>query len=138
MQNTIDTMLRKLRSAANTASKKTNEIVGISRLKLQIISHNNEIEKLYKRIGSLVYESSKNGADYAPAISESIAQIDAHIAQIQALNIRLDDIRAEGHSVAYDVPMEEEYETDPEPELSVPAAQPFEMSAAETAEEQAL
>ena len=59
----FDDLLLKAKTVANAAGKKTGELVEVSKLKLEAVQINSDIQKAYERLGSVVYEQEKTGAD---------------------------------------------------------------------------
>ena len=57
----LNSLLDKAISVANVAGKKTEEMVEASKLKLQEVSVNADLQDCYEKIGSLVYRSKKSG-----------------------------------------------------------------------------
>ena len=55
----LNSLLDKAISVANVAGKKTEEMVEASKLKLQEVSVNADLQDCYEKIGSLVYRSKK-------------------------------------------------------------------------------
>ena len=51
----LNSLLDKAISVANVAGKKTEEMVEASKLKLQEVSVNADLQDCYEKIGSLVY-----------------------------------------------------------------------------------
>lgn len=60
--NQFDTFMDKARNVADAASKKTTEIVQLSRLKLEESQLHNDIDREYRRLGSAVYQMTVNNA----------------------------------------------------------------------------
>lgn len=80
--NSLNSLLDKAMSVANVAGKKTEEMVEVSKLKLQEVSLNADLQNCYERIGSLVYRSRKSGLDNEAEITEIIAQVDALLEEL--------------------------------------------------------
>ena len=83
-------------SVANVAGKKTEEMVEVSKLKLQEVSLNADLQNCYERIGSLVYRSRKSGLDNEAEITEIISQVDdllQELAQIQSKREELKKVK---------------------------------------------
>lgn len=79
----VDEFIFMAKNAADVASKKTGEVVEISRLKYQVKQTEWDIEKSYAKLGAIVYESKRTTEDLADVISLTIAEIDD-------LNLKLD------------------------------------------------
>ena len=72
--NSFSSLLDKAISVANVAGKKTEEVVETSKLKLQEVALNADLEDCYEKIGSLVFRSRTAGMDNEEQIAELIAQ----------------------------------------------------------------
>lgn len=83
----IEGFIDKARLVADAAGKKTGEIVEISKLKLQCVKLNNDINKLYAKLGESVY--AMKGQGY-----ENTAVIDNLCSNIKKLLKQLDDVSA--------------------------------------------
>lgn len=82
----FDDVLVNVKSAANTVSKKTNNIVDYSKLKFTASGLANEIKKKFQTLGEEVYACSKIGSDDSQTIELLIQEIDDLKAQLQATN----------------------------------------------------
>lgn len=94
--NSLNSLLDKAMSVANVAGKKTEEMVEVSKLKLQEVSLNADLQNCYERIGSLVYRSRKSGLDNEAEITEIISQVDdllQELAQIQSKREELKKVK---------------------------------------------
>lgn len=85
----FDDLLSKAQSVANVAGKKAGEIVEVSKLKLQAVQINNDIEETYERLGSLYYEQVKTGVDNEDLAAVCISEIDALLAALGDLNSKI-------------------------------------------------
>lgn len=79
----LNSLLDKAISVANVAGKKTEEMVEASKLKLQEVSVNADLQDCYEKIGSLVYRSKKSGEDNAQAIDQADVLLE-QLAQLQS------------------------------------------------------
>ncbi len=86
---TFDNFLSKAKNVANVAGKKTGEMVEISKIKLQLIQLNGDVEKVYQRIGQLVYQQHSVGVENGTVIEAAISEIDGLLAQIAEVNAKL-------------------------------------------------
>lgn len=72
----IDEFVFMAKNAAGAASKKTNEVFEISKLKYQMKQVEWDIEKAYAKLGAIVYESKRSNDDFADAILLATSEID--------------------------------------------------------------
>ena len=83
----MDKFISELKSVANKFAKKTGEIAGISKLKINIANAKADINACYKTLGELVYNAQKDTSDANPEkIQELIETIDALYEKIDELN----------------------------------------------------
>ena len=85
----VDEFVFMAKSAAGVASKKTGEVVEISKLKYQIKQAEWDIEKAYAKLGAIVYESKRSTEDFADAILLATGEIDDLNLKIDALEEKL-------------------------------------------------
>lgn len=82
----LDDVMVNVKSAANTVSKRTGEIVDYSKLKFTASGLAGEIRKKYQTLGEEVYACTKIGTDDNRSIELLIEEIDQLKAQLQATN----------------------------------------------------
>ena len=73
-----------VKKTAGAAYDKSEQLVDIAKLKLALVSAENETEKLYKELGILCYENSK-GTEPVGSADEIIEKIDAKYAEISEI-----------------------------------------------------
>ncbi len=79
---------------AQNAADKTSTFLETTKTTAQISAENREIEKLYQKIGQLVYERAVKDAGYAePEINGYVEEIQHHNEQITALKTALADLK---------------------------------------------
>lgn len=79
-----------VKSAVDAIGRKTGELVGVSKLKINEAEINNDIKKAYEKLGKLVYENKKLG------VSQNDVYIyDECIKKIDELNLQLEAVRKE-------------------------------------------
>ena len=81
----FDDLLLKAKTVANAAGKKTGELVEVSKLKLEAVQINSDIQKAYERLGSVVYEQEKTGADNNDLIALCVSEIDGLLRKRQVI-----------------------------------------------------
>lgn len=89
----LNSLLDKAISVANVAGKKTEEMVEASKLKLQEVSVNADLQDCYEKIGSLVYRSKKGGEENAEQIDQLIEQADILLEQLAQLQSKREEIK---------------------------------------------
>jgi ribosomal protein L40E len=73
---TFDDVVDKAKDFAETAGKKAERVVEISRLKLQVSQINSDIRRAYEKLGSAVYNMKKANYEDADLISSVVEEID--------------------------------------------------------------
>ena len=91
--NSFSSLLDKAISVANVAGKKTEEVVETSKLKLQEVALNADLEDCYEKIGSLVFRSRTAGVDNEEQIAELIAQAQELVSQLTELKLKRAEIK---------------------------------------------
>lgn len=72
----IDEFVFMAKSAADVASKKTGEVVEISKLKYQIKQAEWDLERAYAKLGAIAYESKRSNEDFNDAVVLATGEID--------------------------------------------------------------
>lgn len=91
--NSFNSLLDKAISVANVAGKKTEEVVETSKLKLQEVALNADLEDCYEKIGSLVFRSRTAGVDNEEQIAELVAQAQELIGQLTEIKLKRAEIK---------------------------------------------
>ena len=91
--NDFNAILSKMKSWANAAGKKTEEVVEASKLKLQIVSLNGEISKAYEELGSLVYHAAKKNETIGEEMDVAMDKIDSLLEKLQELESKVGEIK---------------------------------------------
>lgn len=72
----VDEFIFMAKNAADVASKKTNEVVEVNKIRYQMKQVEWEIEKAYAKLGAIVYESKKSADNFDEIIGLAISEID--------------------------------------------------------------
>lgn len=72
----FDEFVYMAKNAADVATKKTGEVVEVSKLRYQIKQTQWEIEKTYAKLGAIVYESKKGTENFDEMIQLAVVEID--------------------------------------------------------------
>jgi len=89
----FDSFMEKAKGAYDVAAKKTGELVEISKIKLECVKVNNEIKRLYEKLGSAVYSMVKANFENQDVIDSITEEIDESLAKLSKLNEKLSDIK---------------------------------------------
>lgn len=93
--NDFNAILGKMKSWANAAGKKTEEVVETSKLKLQIVSLNGDISKAYEELGALVYHAAKNNETVGEEMDAVMEKIDELLVKLAELESKVTEIKKE-------------------------------------------
>lgn len=72
----LDDLMSKARELADTVGKATGELVDDSRVKLQELKLSSELKDAYERLGSVIYDSIKNGTENRSLVDLVVGEID--------------------------------------------------------------
>ncbi|WP_077533694.1 zinc ribbon domain-containing protein [Massiliimalia massiliensis] len=90
----MDEVFEKAKDAVNIAAKKTEEVVNISKLKLETVKVNNEIKSLYEKLGRSVYQSrGKSGNSNEDTVHSLCEEIDELLSKLDALNKEIAELK---------------------------------------------
>ena len=87
--------MSKMKSWANAAGKKAEEVAETSKLKMQILSVNGEISKAYEALGKLVYEAAKNNDSVGEEMEAAMDKIDELQEKLAALEGNVSALKKE-------------------------------------------
>ena len=96
MNSTLDNLMDRAKSVANSATKMTGEMVELSKNKLQAFKINSNIQRAYEKLGSIVYDSAKFGTDSELLVKACIEEIDGLLAELEEVNSRIEEGRPGG------------------------------------------
>lgn len=87
----LDDILEKAKTVATVVSNKTGEIYEVSKLKLQAVSLNAEIQKCYERLGRMKYDQERTQTDNTEIMEVCIAEITDLLEALDELNEMIND-----------------------------------------------
>lgn len=85
----FDNIKETISNAAKTAVNKSNELVEATKLKFAISDAENEIKKLYEKMGKGIYDSFKSGEEPSEDLKDTCEQIDKLYESIEELRAKL-------------------------------------------------
>ncbi len=85
----FDDFMDRAKSVADSATRKTGEVVDMGKLRYEIKQTQWDIEKTYAKLGAIVYESKKSSESYDEVIELAISEIDSLCSKLQELELRL-------------------------------------------------
>ena len=88
--STFDDVFSKAKSVAETAGKKTGEMIEVARLKIQAGDMEREISSMLEGLGRLVYESRREGADAAGKMDDCCQKLDEKYEELAKARAKID------------------------------------------------
>lgn len=85
----LDNVMGVLKEAFNETGKKTTSMVEISKLKISAVKINGEIDELYRKLGSLVYDMKKIDADNPIVIDSCVEEINELKQKLNAVDQKI-------------------------------------------------
>lgn len=85
----FDDVVTNAKSAAQSVGKMAGQFVDMSKLRLNLVELNNEINKRYKELGQFLYEGEKAGGVCESEKAEKIAVLDELYAQFGVVSAQL-------------------------------------------------
>ncbi len=85
----FEDVLSRAKSMAQSAGKKTEELVGMAKLRVQIGDLRREISSLYEGLGRLVYDSRTTEESVDDLIDACVAQLDEQLKELARLEERV-------------------------------------------------
>lgn len=87
----IDELFDMAKDAVNKAAQKTNDVVAYSKLKMDAVKVNDEICKLYEKLGHGIYDMRKNGYQNDEMVASICEEIDELHVKLEQLNQEIAD-----------------------------------------------
>lgn len=92
----LDDIMDKAKGVANVATKKTKEVVGYSKLKIQAMQITSDVDDLYEKLGRLAYEEKKANVNNSELIASCISDIDNLLLDLAIVNQKITENKASG------------------------------------------
>lgn len=83
----------KVTETAKSAIKKSNEIVEITKLNIAIGDAQNDINKVLKDIGKIIYDAYKDGDLFNEEIADKCTKIDSKAEEISEMRQKLSELK---------------------------------------------
>ena len=90
---TFDEILAKAKDLAKAAGNKTEEVVGITKLRMQAAQIRSDIDANYLKLGEIVYELSKAKTENPELINMCIAEIEVQLDELAAVNHKINEMK---------------------------------------------
>lgn len=88
----LDSIISQARDVATDVGKRAGDVVEVSKLKLQEISLGSDIDKVYEKLGLMVYEMVKAGTANQGLVDECVAEIDGLKTELDVIRGKLDEL----------------------------------------------
>ncbi len=138
----IDDLKQGLSDVTKTVYEKSEQFVGIQKLRLKKNSLNSELKATYVEIGKMVYEEKKAGGEFSGPVVQLCQKVDMGLEAIQEVEAQIEEAKAR-NEVEDDFDVDDIFEdevedvTDAEAEAAEEAAEEATADVAEAAEEAA-
>ncbi|MCI8622213.1 MAG: hypothetical protein HFG26_00955 [Provencibacterium sp.] len=90
---TLDNIFNRARDVANDLGQKANDVVEVSKLKLSVVSLGSDIDKVYQKLGLMIYEMVKAGTANHELVDGCVAEIDALKIKLDEVNQKIDALK---------------------------------------------
>lgn len=95
MDNNFERIADMARDVVDVFTKKTDEILSVSKLKIKKSNLNSELRDAYQKLGGAVYEAKKSCTNNDELITLIITEIDEITAAIEKINKQIDEISSQ-------------------------------------------
>jgi hypothetical protein len=89
----FDEILEKAAKVADIATQKANEAATISSLKIKRVSLNYDIKDAYQRLGSAIYNMTKNEYEDEEIVKSLVGEIDDLSEKVKELDEKIEKIK---------------------------------------------
>lgn len=86
--------VKKTKEATISVGKKANDLVEITKINLEIVDLENDIDDLYKEIGIFVFNSYKNGTEIPESIKDKCKIIEEKSLKVMELKQKASDYKS--------------------------------------------
>ena len=125
----IDDLKQGLSDVKKTVYEKSEQFVGIQKLRLKKNSLNNELKATYIEIGKMVYEEKKAGAEFSGPVVQLCQKVDLGLEAIQEVEAQIEEAKAKNEVEDDDFDVDDIFE-----EVEEVAAEEAEEAVAEAEE----
>ena len=89
----LDDIINKTRDVASDLGHKANDVVEVSKLRLSVVSLGSDIDKVYQKLGLMIYEMVKAGTANQELVNGCVAEIDALKLKLEEANQKIDELK---------------------------------------------
>ncbi|MDK2802228.1 MAG: hypothetical protein KFW09_02495 [Oscillospiraceae bacterium] len=91
----FDDVISKAKDVAKIATNKTEEVVGVSKLKLKSMNINSQIKKTFEELGSAVYCMNKKNRDNGDIVKKLLIDVDKLFVEQKDIIQKISNIKHE-------------------------------------------
>lgn len=89
----LDDIFEKAKDVTSAATKKTDAIVKISKIKLNCVQINNAIKTEFEHLGASLYDQMKSNEEDMNELMAIVEVIDGHYQELNELNHKLEELQ---------------------------------------------
>lgn len=130
----IDDLKQGLSDVTKTVYEKSEQFVGIQKLRMKKNSLNSELKATYIEIGKMVYEEKKAGAEFSGPVVQLCQKVDLGLEAIQEVEVQIEEVKTKNEVVDDDFDVDDIFEEDVEEVAAEEATSEAEEAAAEVEE----
>ena len=110
----IDDLKQGLSDVTKTVYEKSEQFVGIQKLRMKKNSLNSELKATYIEIGKMVYEEKKAGAEFSGPVVQLCQKVDLGLEAIQEVEAQIEEVKTKNEVVDDDFDVADIFEEDVE------------------------
>ena len=110
----IDDLKQGLSDVTKTVYEKSEQFVGIQKLRMKKNSLNSELKATYIEIGKMVYEENKAGAEFSGPVVQLCQKVDLGLEAIQEVEAQIEEVKTKNEVVDDDFDVDDIFEEDVE------------------------
>lgn len=108
----IDDLKQGISDVTKTVYEKSEQFVGIQKLRLKKNSLNSELKATYVEIGKMVYEEKKAGAEFSGPVVQLCQKVDMGLEAIQEVEAQIEEAKARNEVEDDDFDVDDIFEDD--------------------------
>ncbi len=89
----LDELILKAKDLAGVAGSKTQEVVELTKLHLQVTQMKSDIDANYQKLGEIVFELNKAGTQNDELIHMCVSEIQSQLDELAALSHKIDEMK---------------------------------------------
>lgn len=89
----LDELILKAKDLAGVAGSKTQEVVELTKLHLQVTQLKSDIDANYQKLGEIIFELNKAGTQNDELIHMCVSEIQSQLDELAALSHKIDEMK---------------------------------------------